>query len=90
MSSIRKLKDDINYLTYDLINECFTYKQFHPEVDQKKVDDAIREIVRQRNELIFKVNHPDINNDPRKTRKYFKGIREELSGLEKIVEKLVQ
>ncbi len=88
MSSIRKLKNDINYLTYDLINECFTYKQFHPEVDNKKVDEAIKEIVRQRNELIFKVNHPDANNDPKKTKTHFNKIREDLSKLEKIVEKL--
>ena len=31
MSSIKELKNDINFLTYELINECFTFKIYHPE-----------------------------------------------------------
>ena len=31
MASIKELKDDINYITYDLINECYTFKNYHPE-----------------------------------------------------------
>ena len=30
MASIRKLKKDVNYLSYELLTEVFAFKHFHP------------------------------------------------------------
>ena len=87
MASIKELKDDINYLTYDLINECFTFKIYHPEKDGA-ADKAIREIVKLRNELIHRVNNPEDKKDPVKLKAHFNKIRADLGKLVKLVEDL--
>ncbi len=87
MASIKELKDDINYLTYDLITECFTFKIYHPEKGSK-ADKAISEIVKLRNELIYRVNHPEDRKDSRKLRSHFNKLRVDLGKLVKLVEGL--
>ncbi len=87
MASIKELKDDINYITYDLINECFTYKKYHSDKDGK-ADKVIREIIKLRNELIARANHPDEKDDRKKLRAHFNKIRADLGKLVKLVEDL--
>ena len=89
MASIKELKDDINYITYDLINECFTFKIYHPEKDNE-VDKVIRNIIKLRNELIARINHPSGKEDPKKLRAFFNKIRSDLGKLVKLVEDLGQ
>ncbi|MCK5462727.1 MAG: hypothetical protein KAI95_06910 [Bacteroidales bacterium] len=89
MASIKELKDDINYITYDLINECFTFKKYHPEKDGE-VDKVIREIIKLRNELIARTNHPEGGEDRKKLRAHFNKIRSDLGKLVKLVEDLGQ
>jgi len=87
MASIKKLKDEINYLTYDLVNECFTFKNFHPEKDGK-ADDVIREIIKLRNELIARTNHPEDKDDPKKLKAHYRKIWLDLGKLVKLVDSL--
>lgn len=87
MASIKELKDDINLLTYDLINECFTLKIFHPG-KQSKADKAIAEIVKVRNELIHRVNNPEDKKDSKKLKAHFNKIKADLGKLVKLVEEL--
>jgi hypothetical protein len=87
MASIKDLKDDINVLTYDLINECFTLKIFHPG-KENSVDKAIAEIVKVRNELIHRVNHPEDKDDSKKLKAHFNKIKADLGKLVKLVEDL--
>ena len=87
MASIKKLKDEINYLTYDLINECFTFKSFHPEKDGQ-ADDMIREIIKLRNELIVRTNHPEDKDDPKKLKAHYRKIWLDLGKLVKLVDSL--
>jgi hypothetical protein len=89
MASIKELKDDINYITYDLISECFTFKNYHPEKDGE-ADKVIKDIVRLRNELVARVNHPESKEDPKKLRAHFNKIRVDLGKLVKLVEDLGQ
>ena len=89
MASIRKLKDDINDLTYDLINECFTFKNFHPE-EGGKADGAVREIIKLRNELIARVNHPEDRDDPKKLKPHYRKIQLDLGKMVKLVEGLAK
>ena len=87
MASIKDLKDDINVLTYDLINECFTYKIYHPD-KSSTADKVISEIIKLRNELIHRVNNPEDKNDSKKLRTHFNKIKADLGRLVKLVEKL--
>lgn len=87
MASIKELKDDINVVTYDLLSECFTYKILHP-AKGGNADKAISEIVKFRNELIHRVNHPEDRSDSKKLKTHFNKIRADLGKLVKLVEKL--
>jgi hypothetical protein len=89
MASIKELKDNINSITYDLINECFTYKNYHPNKDGE-ADRVIREIIKLRNELIARTNNPGGKEDPKKLRTHFNKIRSDLDKLVKLVEDLGQ
>ena len=89
MASIKELKDDINYITYDLINECFTFKNYHPGKDAE-VDKVIKDIIRLRNELIARINNPAEKEDRKKFRAHFNKIRSDLGKLVKLVEDLGQ
>jgi hypothetical protein len=87
MASIKELKDDINYVTYDLINECFTYKKYHPKKDGE-ADRVIRDVIKLRNELIARTNNPEGKGDSKKLRAHFNKIRSDLGKLVKLVEDL--
>jgi hypothetical protein len=87
MASKKELKDDINFVTYDLISECFTFKILHPE-KQKAGDKTIAEIVKLRNELIHRVNNPKDREDAKKLKSHFNKIKADLGKLVKLVEEL--
>jgi hypothetical protein len=85
MASIRELKKDLNYLAYDLLTEVFAYKHFHPEMDEKKFDKIILELVKLRNELIARINNPE---NPSEIKVHFNKIRTEMINLVKVVDGL--
>ena len=87
MASVKKLKDEINFMTYDLINECFTLKAFHPEKDGQ-ADDVIREIIKLRNELIYRCNHPEEKGDQKKLKGHYRKIWLDLGKMMKLVDEL--
>lgn len=82
MASIRELKKDIDYLTYEVVADCYTYMHMNPDKNRDKVMKVINDTIAVRNELIEKVNHPDAKDDKKKIKEYYKNIRKEL--LEKI------
>ena len=80
MANIRKLKKDLNYLSYELLTEAFTYKHFNPEMDEKKFDNIILDIVKKRNELISRINDRGQldESELEKTKQHFSSIRKEM------------
>ena len=58
MASRRDLKKDINFLTYQVINECYTFLNYAPDGNYENVMDIILEAVNLRNELIYKWGKP--------------------------------
>ena len=74
MASIRELKKEINYLTYELLNECFTYKKFHPKKDPNKIDDVIGNIIKKRNELIYKIHHTKDNPGSKELKAHYNSV----------------
>ena len=74
MASKRDLKKSINKLTFELISECFSYKAFHPKKKHNKTDAAMANILKTRNELINKINHPIAKEDYKKNRTYYREV----------------
>ncbi len=87
MASIKKLKDEINMICYDLISESFTFKIYHPDKGAV-ADKALREIIKLRNELIHRINNPEDKKDSKKLRAHFNKIRKDIGKLVKLVEDL--
>ena len=77
MASKRNLKKDINYLTFDLLTECFTYESFHNDVKQELIDEVAKSILDNRNDLISRINHLDAKNDPKLVKETFLKIRKD-------------
>ena len=78
MAKLRNLKKDINYLSYDIISECFTYNYFFPEKNDDKIKGIINETVKMRNEFISRVNHVDGKDNKKLTKQYFKKLHGDL------------
>ena len=85
MASKRELKKSINKLTFELISECFSYKAFHPKKKHNKTDAAMENILKIRNELINKTNHPVDKEDYKKTRTYYREVMKDLKGMVSIM-----
>jgi hypothetical protein len=88
MANKRILKKDINYLTYDLLAECFTYQYFHPELDQKMFDEVASSIINNRNDLISRINHIDSKEGSKKIKEQFNAIRKDFEQSVEALDKL--
>lgn len=88
MANKRILKKDINYLTYELLAECFTYQYFHAELDPKVIDEVSAAILNNRNDLISRINNIDTTEDSKKIKEQFKAIREDFKHGIEALEKL--
>jgi len=80
MASIRKLKHQINRMSFELINECFNHRYFHPD-KAVKTDEVIRDLIRMRNELIRRTSHSEPESGTKELRRYYHTIREDLGKL---------
>jgi hypothetical protein len=80
MASIRKLKHQINRISFHLINECFNYRYFHTD-QAVKTEEVIRDLIRMRNELIRRTNHSEPESGTKELRRYYHTIREDLGRL---------
>jgi len=85
MASKRDLKKDINYLTFDLLAECFTYESFHKDVKPELIDEVAKSILDNRNDLISRINNLDSKSESKLVKQTFKNIRKDF---EKSVEAL--
>ncbi len=83
MAKIRDIKNEVNYLAFEVISDCNTYMSLHPE-NKDAVIALVEEAVALRNKLISKINHPDDNSAA-----YYRSIRKELlTGADQIFVKL--
>jgi len=77
MANLRDLKKEINGLTNEVISDCFLYLYIHKDKNKKEVTGIMKDTIKTRNDLIYKVNHPD-SEDRKKIKKHFGKIRSEL------------
>ena len=88
MASIRLLKKDINKLTFDLLQECFSYRHYSEELSEDRFDEVIKKLVLLRNELIIRTNHPEADADSISLKDHYKQVQLDLIKLVKVVEDL--
>ena len=77
MANLRDLKKDINGLTNEMISDCFLYLYIHKDKNKKEVTGIMKDTIKTRNDLIYKVNHSD-SGDRKKIKKHFSKVRSEL------------
>jgi hypothetical protein len=88
MASIRTLKKDLNYLSYELLTEAFAYKHFHSELEEKKFDEAIRNLVTMRNQILRQINHPGSFESPTEQKLHYRKIHEGMVNLVQVIDEL--
>lgn len=77
MASVRDIKKDINYLTYEVLSDCMIYK--HVNNDNKEDTDKImKDVIAKRQELIKRVNQAKREEDKKEAGKEFKNIMDEM------------
>jgi len=80
MANIRHLKKDINFLMEEVIETCFLHYQLRGESPEKRevIDQIVDDIIVTRNELIQKINNPEVDGDKRPDKKYYSDIFNEM------------
>ena len=79
MASRKGLKKDINYLTFELLAECFTYQHFHEGADRDAIDKVAATVLDNRNDLVSRINHIDGKNNPKLVRAHFNKIKKDFN-----------
>ena len=77
MANRRDLKKDINFLTTEIVSECYI-KHLLTNTDEKAVSELITEALSNGDEFLKRVNHPDGKPNPKLVKKYYSHLRREL------------
>ena len=89
MASIRQLKKIIDSKIYELISDCFTFSELHPNNKSEEVSGIVSDAVNFRNDLLYKVNHPGTEIDPKGIKAHYQLINKEMDeGVDKLCERL--
>jgi len=76
MAKKRNVKKDIEFLTYEILNDCFLSIDTHPTRNKDEITKLISETIAKRNELIQRVN--DRKVEKKDINKHFKSIYSDL------------
>jgi hypothetical protein len=87
MPSIREIKDEINAMAHELINECYMLRHFHP-TKESEINKIISQVITMQKDLIHRVNHPNGEGDPKALRSYYRKIRDDIANMAHLTEKV--
>jgi hypothetical protein len=95
MASIRWLKKEINRLTFEVVSDCFTFMEIHPDKDSKELQKIISDTILLRNEMISRINQGSKKNNPGFSKlaargiitEFYKGIDQSFVKLSKLSKK---
>ncbi len=82
MASIKNLKKDINYLVDEVIGICLLHQYTRDAENQDDLENLINEMVEFREQLINKINNPEVAGEKKKLKNYYRSLFDEL--LEKV------
>jgi hypothetical protein len=77
MASVKNLKQDINYVLGDVIEEVYSWELLNPDADTKKSTAIIDEAISSFDTLIAKVNEKNVENK----KSHFKTVKSDLEGV---------
>lgn len=77
MANLRNLKKDIDYLSMEVISDCWTFMYLYPDKKKEECNTIIDDTIQMRDELVTKANHP-AKEDAKATRKFYTELRKEL------------
>lgn len=80
MASKKDLKKDINFLTSEVIETCFLHYHLSHEKEEIKpvIDEVIEDAVKLRNELMYKINHPEDGLRGSELKSWYNEIQKEM------------
>lgn len=78
MASIRSLKNDVNFLTSELVTQAYLSKVLFKTMDDESLGQFVVKALEFRQNFIAKVNHPDGKENPKLVKAYFSKIRKDL------------
>lgn len=80
MASKKDLKKDINFLTNEVIETCFLHYHLSQDKEEIKpvIDEIIEDAVNLRNELVFKINHPEDNLKGAELKNWYNEIQNQM------------
>jgi hypothetical protein len=76
MANRRDIKKDINFLSKQVINECFSFMEYSPVQNQENLLEILHDAEIIRRNLLYKVNHPP--EDAKNLKNYYKNVIDEL------------
>ena len=89
MASIRWLKKEINRLTFEVVSDCFTCLELHPEKNRKELQKIISDTIVLRNEMISRINQPGDKDNTGFSKQSARGIITEFyKGIDQSLEQL--
>lgn len=77
MASRRRLKKDIDFLSFEVISDCYNYMYLHPGKNDQVID-IVKDTIVSRNKLIARVNHPDGKDNAKLVKAYYKAVYTDL------------
>jgi hypothetical protein len=87
MPSIKDIKDEINAVAHELINECYMLRHFHPS-KETEINKVISQVITMQKDLIHRVNNPDGEDDSKALRTFYRKIRDDISKMSHLTAKM--
>lgn len=89
MASIRKIKNEIDYLVSEVLSDCYMALYFNGAEKRDAILAIIEEAVDARNDLYYRVNHPADKQNASLVRKHYAQVRRDMfSSVDALFEKL--
>ncbi|NSW94431.1 MAG: hypothetical protein HPY62_06965 [Bacteroidales bacterium] len=89
MANKRKIKKDIDCLTFEVISDCFAWGAMHPDSHEEEVTEIIADAVILRNDLFDRVNNFAKGENPKDVKAHFRLIKKDLfTGTDKLFKRL--
>jgi len=88
MASRKELKKNVNYIAGVLFTECLVNTMDNPEVDQKKADELMTEVLVMQNEFVSRISHTEPGNVKGFYRKFRRDFDAKVTEIIDAIEKL--
>ena len=77
MAKKRNVKKDIEYLTFEVVADCFAALELYPDRKNQEIYDIISDAVKSGNDLMDRVNQKNIG-DKKAVKQHFRSIYTDL------------